>query len=144
VNEIRTETTARLLELERDECFALLAGSALGRLAVSPPGWTGAPVICPVSYVFDRSRQAVVFRSARGSKMTALLLSREAAFEVDGVDPERETGWSVIARGPVEEITTEAEIERARQLGLRSWAPGEEPHWMRIRASTVTGRRISF
>jgi len=142
VPEVR-ETTARLLELERDECLELLVGSTLGRLAASPPGWTGAPVICPVSYVFDRSWQAVVFRSARGSKLTALLLSGEAAFEVDGLETESETGWSVIIRGPVEEITSAVEVDRAEQLGLRPWAPGEKPHWMRIRASVVTGRRIS-
>lgn len=139
-----TEPITQLLELEREECFELLAGSTFGRLAVSPPGWTGAPVICPVSYVFDPSWQAVVFRSARGSKLTALLLSGEAAFEVDGVEPETETGWSVIARGPVEEITSAVEVGRAEQLGLRSWAPGDEPHWMRIRVSVVTGRRISI
>ena len=101
------------------------------------------PVIRPVTYAFDSSSQSIVFRSARGSKFTAMLLSGQAAFEIDGIDPEAETGWSVIAGGPVEEITNTAEINRLGGLGLHPWAPGEKPHWIRIRATVVTGRRIA-
>lgn len=101
------------------------------------------PVIRPVTYAFDLSSQSIVFRSARGSKFTALLLSGQAAFEIDGIDPEAETGWSVIVRGPVEEITNTAELDRLGRLGLHPWAPGDKPHWLRIRATVVTGRRIA-
>jgi len=131
------------VELERDECVQLLARTTFGRLAVSPPDWHLPPVIRPVTYVFDLSSQSIVFRSARGSKFTALLLSGQGTFEIDGIEPEAETGWSVIVRGPVEEITNTAEIDRVRRLGLHPWAPGEKPHWIRIRATVVTGRRIA-
>jgi nitroimidazol reductase NimA-like FMN-containing flavoprotein (pyridoxamine 5'-phosphate oxidase superfamily) len=138
-----SEPTGQLVELERDECVQLLARTRFGRLAVSPTDWRMPPVIRPVTYVFDLSSQSVVFRTARGSKFTALLLSGQAAFEIDGVEPEAETGWSVIIRGPVEEITNTAEIGRLGRLGLHPWAPGEKPHWVRIRATVVTGRRIA-
>ena len=101
------------------------------------------PVIRPVTYVFDRSTRSIVFRSARGSKFTALLLSGQAAFEIDGIEPATETGWSVIVLGPVEEIKNIAEIHRLEQLELHPWAPGAKPHWIRIRASVVSGRRIT-
>jgi uncharacterized protein len=84
----------------------------------------------------------VVFRSAQGSKFTASLLSGQAAFEIDGVEPEDETGWSVIVVGAVEEITNAAEVTRLERLGLRPWAPGAKPHWLRIRSTVVSGRRI--
>jgi nitroimidazol reductase NimA-like FMN-containing flavoprotein (pyridoxamine 5'-phosphate oxidase superfamily) len=134
---------SELLELERDDCLRLLGGTHLGRLAVSPPDWRAPPVIRPVNYVFDARSQSVVFRSARGSKFTALLLSGQATFEIDGTDPGTETGWSVIVQGPIEEITGDAEIQRVEGLGLRPWAPGEKPHWIRVRATVVSGRRIA-
>jgi nitroimidazol reductase NimA-like FMN-containing flavoprotein (pyridoxamine 5'-phosphate oxidase superfamily) len=135
---------SELVELDRDDCLRLLAGARLGRLAVSPSDWRAPPVIRPVNYVFDASSQSVVFRSARGSKFTALLLSGQAAFEIDGSDPGTETGWSVIVQGPIEEITGDAEIQRLEALGLRAWAPGEKPHWIRVRATVVSGRRIAL
>jgi nitroimidazol reductase NimA-like FMN-containing flavoprotein (pyridoxamine 5'-phosphate oxidase superfamily) len=136
----RGEPTTQLVELERDECLRLLAATSLGRLAVNAEGWP--PVIRPVNYVFDQSSQSVVFRSARGSKFTALVLSAQAAFEIDGIDPAGQTGWSVIVIGTAEEITQAAEVHRLEQLGLRPLAPGEKPHWIRIRSTVVSGRRI--
>jgi len=137
-----SEATGRLLELEREMCIALLGRSTLGRIAVSPTGWNTAPVICPVNYVYDPASASIVFRSGRGTKLTALLLAEHAAFEIDGIDPDAETGWSVIASGQVEEITNAVEIERLDRLGLHPWAPGAKPHWMRLRATVVSGRRI--
>src|SRR5262245_25415401 len=135
--------TRQLAELDRDECVELLAVTRFGRLAVSPPDWGTPPVIRPVTYVFDRSSQSIVFRSARGSKFTALLLSGQAAFEIDGIEPASGTGWSVIVLGPIEEIRQTTEINRLERLELRPWAPGDKPHWIRIRADVVSGRRIT-
>jgi nitroimidazol reductase NimA-like FMN-containing flavoprotein (pyridoxamine 5'-phosphate oxidase superfamily) len=133
---------SELAELEREECVRLLAATRFGRLAVSPPDWRTPPVIRPVNYVFDTSSQSVVFRSGRGSKFTALVLSGQAAFEIDGIEPDAETGWSVIVQGHVEEVTSDVEIARLESLGLHAWAPGDKPHWLRVRASVVSGRRI--
>jgi uncharacterized protein len=136
-------TTDQLEEIERGECVRLLGVARVGRLAVSPPDWDTPPVIRPVNYVFDQSSQSIVFRSARGSKFTALLLSGQAAFEIDAIDPAGETGWSVIVLGPVEEIRDRAEIRRLEQLDLRPWAPGDKPHVIRLRVNTISGRRIA-
>jgi nitroimidazol reductase NimA-like FMN-containing flavoprotein (pyridoxamine 5'-phosphate oxidase superfamily) len=142
VSNVQSGPTNRLVELEREDCLRFLAATKLGRLAVSPPDWRSPPVIRPVNYVFDPSSQSIVFRSARGSKFTALVLSGQAAFEIDGIEPSDETGWSVIVQGATEEITSVAELERLEQLGLRPWAPGDKPHWVRIRTNVVSGRRI--
>ena len=139
----RSESTRRLAELDREECLELLAVTGFGRLAVSPPDWDAPPVIRPVSYVFDPGSQSVVFRSARVSKFTALLLSRRAAFEIDGIEPADETGWSVVVQGPVEEVTNTAEIHRLERLDMQLLATGEKPHWIHIRDAVVSGRRIA-
>lgn len=131
--------TSEMLELPRDECLALLASNSFGRLAVT----IHTPIIRPVNYLFDEPSQSVVFRTAGGSKFHALLLTAQAAFEIDGIDPGSRTGWSVIIIGMAEEITSPSEVRRLDQLGLKSWAPGPKHHWMRIRAWTVSGRRIA-
>lgn len=136
----RARTASEMRELERDECLRLLAASNFGRLAVSMG--EGAPVIRPVNYVFDDRAQSVVFRTARGSKFHALVHSARAAFEIDGTDSAARAGWSVIIVGVTEEITNPSEIRRLEGLGLEPWAPGAKPHWIHIRAWTVSGRQI--
>ena len=127
-------------ELPREECLRLLAENRVGRVAVSAAD--DAPVIRPVNYAFDEPSQSVVFRTAPGSKFYALLRRNRAAFEVDGLDPTTRSGWSVIIIGAIEEVTNQTDRRRLDGLGLVHWAPGEKPHWMRIRAWTVSGRRI--
>jgi nitroimidazol reductase NimA-like FMN-containing flavoprotein (pyridoxamine 5'-phosphate oxidase superfamily) len=131
-----------MLELSRAECLRLLAVTAVGRLAISVTGWD-QPMLRPVNYVFDESTQSVVIRSGAGSKLYALLSSSRAVFEIDGTDPAEHVGWSVIILGVAEEITNPAELRRLETLGLDPWAPGHQDRWFRIRASTVSGRRIA-
>lgn len=126
-------------ELSREDCLELLAANGVGRLAVSGKD---APVIRPVNYAFDEPSQSVVFRTAVGSKFHTLLRQNTAAFEVDGLDRESRAGWSVIVVGATEEITNPADVRRLDALDLEQWAPGEKPHWVRIRARTVSGRRV--
>ena len=92
--------------------------------------------------LFDEPSQSVVFRTAVGSGFHALLRSAEATFEIDGTEECARTGWSVILSGVPDEVTNPTEISRLDGLALDSWAPGHKAHWMRIRASTVSGRRI--
>jgi nitroimidazol reductase NimA-like FMN-containing flavoprotein (pyridoxamine 5'-phosphate oxidase superfamily) len=131
---------AEMTELSRDECLELLASHNFGRLAVVVGG--GTPIIRPVNYVFDPRSQSVVFRTARGSKLNALLHAAKAAFEIDGIDESDQTGWSVIIEGVTAEVTVPHDIGRLKRLGLDHWAPGPKPHWVQIRAWTVSGRRI--
>jgi nitroimidazol reductase NimA-like FMN-containing flavoprotein (pyridoxamine 5'-phosphate oxidase superfamily) len=130
--------TGDVLVLSREDCLRLLASNSFGRLAVA----TDSPVIRPVNYVFDEPSQSVVFRTADGSKFHAMLVNGKAAFEIDGIDQGSRTGWSVIMAGMTEEITSPSELRRLQHLGLETWTPGHKAHWMRIRAWTVTGRRI--
>jgi nitroimidazol reductase NimA-like FMN-containing flavoprotein (pyridoxamine 5'-phosphate oxidase superfamily) len=134
------DPATEMLELSREECLALLGANSFGRLAVN--AGEGAPVVRPVNYLFDERSQSVLFRTAPGSKLHAVLRSTHATFEIDGVDEGARTGWSVIIQGVTEEVTSPGEIRRLDGLGSESWAPGEKPHWVQIRAWTVSGRRI--
>jgi nitroimidazol reductase NimA-like FMN-containing flavoprotein (pyridoxamine 5'-phosphate oxidase superfamily) len=136
-----TEPRSNLLELPRAECLDLLGRTHFGRLAVGMG--EGAPILRPLNYVFDPRSQSVVFRTGHGSKLHGLLRAREAAFEIDGIEPDGRTGWSVVIIGVAEEVTSASDIRRLDQLGLEVWAPGPRSHWVRIRARTVSGRRIA-
>lgn len=126
--------------LTRDECLRLLAENTFGRLALNLR--SEAPMIRPINYRFDERTQSIVFRTDFGSKLQAVILASHASFEIDGVDHERRTGWSVIVTGRVEKVANSLELERFAHLGVDPWAPGRKPYWARIRVWNVTGRRI--
>lgn len=130
-----------LQNLDREECLRLLAAQRFGRLAVSVAGQP--PLIRPVNYVFDERMNSIVFRSGPGAKLNRLLGSGEATFEIDSSDVPSRTGWSVVARGVVEEIADSFELRRLERSPLDPWAPGEKPHWVRIRVQAISGRRIT-
>jgi uncharacterized protein len=134
------DPVSEMIDLSRAECLQLLAANRFGRLAVALTD--GAPVIRPVNYIFDEPSQSVVFRTSQGSKLHAVLRVGEAAFEIDGVDEASRTGWSVIIHGMAEQVTNQADVRRLDAAGVTPWAPGHKRHWVRIRARTVTGRRI--
>jgi nitroimidazol reductase NimA-like FMN-containing flavoprotein (pyridoxamine 5'-phosphate oxidase superfamily) len=127
--------------LSRAQCLELLAATHLGR-AVVTVGAEHRPVIRPVNYLFDQSSQAVTFRCAAGTKLHALLRSASACFEIDDHDAEARTGWSVVVYGVSEPVVRPTDILRLERSGLDSLAPGSQPEWIRIRATTVTGMRI--
>jgi nitroimidazol reductase NimA-like FMN-containing flavoprotein (pyridoxamine 5'-phosphate oxidase superfamily) len=124
--------------LDIGECMSLLERRHLGRVAFLDEG---LPTILPVNYVLLEG--LVVFRTDAGGKLEAALRGEQIAFEIDGVDAADRTGWSVLVRGPAERVSDPTELARLRAMPLVAWAPGAKPHYVRIRANAVTGRRIS-
>jgi uncharacterized protein len=145
--EVRTSSSAtdeqprrrvRWLELTKSECFELLAGERLGRLAfVDERG----PVVLPVNFVLDN--HVVIIRTGEGAKLDAASHGDRVAFEVDRIDAGTGAGWSVLVRGEATEVTDRSELTRLRKLPLNPLAPGRKSHFVRILPAVVTGRRIS-
>lgn len=134
-------TAGVLQELTRVQCVALLEQHDFGRIAfVAMVGVM--PQITPVNYLFDQD--AVIFRSDPGSKLTAAVRDAAVAFEIDGIDEDKHTGWSVVATGHAREVTDVTELKRLRETHFASWAPGAKTHFVRIVLERVTGRRITF
>jgi len=140
MNSAQDHPVSEMLVLPRAECLRLLATNRFGRLAVALDN--GTPVIRPVNYMFHEPSQSVVFRTSDGSKLYAVIKAGEAAFEIDGVDEGSRTGWSVIVSGVAEEVTNPSDVRHLDALGVAPWAPGRRRRWVRIRARTITGRRI--
>jgi uncharacterized protein len=127
----------RIEELDAAECRRLLAEHHLGRLAMVDDR---GPVVFPVNYAVDRDMP--VFRTDPGTKLDAAEEAASVAFEVDAADEATRTGWSVVVRGTLTEVTDPADLERLRALPLYPWAPGEKARYLRVRPVKVTGRRI--
>lgn len=118
-----------------DECWQLVAGTPVGRVAFVDGG---EPMVLPVNHAVVGHR--VVFRTFRGSLLHEALMSEPVAFQVDDFDPEERTGWSVVVRGIAEVADDTDELDA---LGLEPWADSvARDDWVQIRAEEVTGRRI--
>lgn len=127
-----------LEELDIDACLSLLADQRMGRLAFVEDGEL---VILPVNYAFDRGM--VLVRTAEGSKLDAAVRGERVAFEIDGFDLEQRTGWSVLVKGRCREVWEVPELERARDLPLEPFAPGEKEHFLVVYPAAMSGRRIA-
>jgi uncharacterized protein len=128
---------AHMEVVDDTECRKLLAERHLGRLAITD--WDG-PMIFPVNYVFDQD--LVIFRTDPGTKLDAATEAESVAFEDDAADAATRTGWSVVVRGTLAEITDPAHLARLRALPLYPWAPGGKTRYLRVAPHMVTGRRI--
>jgi uncharacterized protein len=127
----------RIEELADTECRELLAGRHLTRLALVD---ARGPVILPVNYVVYGD--APVFRTDPGTKLDAAAEAAAVAFEVDATDEATRTGWSVVVRGTLGEVTDPEDLERLRALPLYPWAPGDKARYVRVALASLTGRRI--
>ena len=133
-----TADHAGLEILPFDKCLQLLATVPVGRVSFFADGEI---VVLPVNHVMDG--QNPVFRSARGSKLSAAEGQHVVAFEADAYDERTRSGWSVLVNGRAHAIYDEAEIQRLSRLGLRPWvSPADRPFWIRIHPTSISGRRI--
>jgi len=126
----------RLSEISEDECWELLGGSELARIA-----WNGGsgPTILPVNYTADG--RSIWLRTGAHSSMTHEIDASPVAVLVDSIDAVTHEGWSVQLRGTVRaEYRAENVPEHVREL--ETWAEGVRPIWLHLVPDDVNGRRI--
>jgi uncharacterized protein len=127
-------------ELSRERCLELLRDQVVGRLAVVIGG---RPDIMPVNYLLDG--EGVVIRTAAGTKLDAAS-GAPVAFEVDEVDRDLRSGWSVVIHGIAHEIRSLGRDEitaRLMSLPVDPWAGVDKPFLLRIAPLSITGRSIT-
>jgi len=120
------------------DCLRLLASVPVGRVGFLADGEI---VILPVNHLMDGLD--VIFRTGSGSKLCSVDGKNLIGFEADHYDAMTRSGWSVVISGFTEVVESDAEIDRFERLGLQSWGgdAARDPHWIRIRPTSVTGRR---
>lgn len=129
--------TTELIDISREECLALLADSSVGRVAFCGPS---GPQLYLVSFVLDG--EDLVFRTAAYSTLGRDVRGQRVAFEVDRLDTDQRSGWSVVVTGRAEAIDDPDEIARVRHSGdPQPWAEGTRRLYVRVTPRQVTGRR---
>ncbi len=130
----------KLEELSQDECLALLGQAQVGRLVYLDED---GPTAVPVNYAM--AGNAIVFRVEGGVKRHAMQ-QPVLAFEVDSIDADHRSGWSVLARGVGQEVPIERVPELLRQMpdGFPApWAVGIHNIWLQVTPHMLTGRRLA-
>ena len=124
--------------LTEDESLSLLRSRDIGRIAFA---LDDKVEIFPVNYGVEG--KVIIFRTGAGTKL-AEVPKRPVTFEVDSWEPTSGIGWSVIARGNADEITTNIgrAAEHLRWVSVHPLAPGERWHWIGIVPAELTGRRF--
>lgn len=121
-------------ELTVEECWKLLEGEELGRLAYR---LVDEVHLVPINYVVDGP--SLLFRTASGNKLLAAALHSDVAFEIDWHDDE--SAWSVVARGSLRRLG-EHEHHRLDPLPRQPWVPTPKYDVVELSPSIVTGRRF--
>lgn len=129
--------TPEVESLSQDQCWELLRGEVIGRLAVVTWDY---PDIFPINYAVDSD--SIIFRTAEGTKLYGSTSNTPVAFEIDGYDPATEEAWSVVLRGPVMAIRAGSALAEAENLTLEPWQGGIKNHLMQILPLNLSGRRF--
>jgi len=120
------------------EALELAATMPVGRLA---HGQADQLLVIPVNFLLDD--RDVLLRTAGGSGLLAAARQNApAVLEVDDLVNWSRSGWSVLIRGRLTEVTDPDEVQRVLSSKLSPWAGGEREHVVRLIGEQVTGRRI--
>lgn len=123
--------------IDEAECRELLASKDIGRIAVSV---ANKPDIYPVNYKTSGNR--IVIHTIPGTKLAAAVLGSAVAFEVDDLEPNARTGWSVVVRGHASEVEGTEAIMEAEALGIEPWSDQPKFRYLQIDIDEITGRRL--
>ncbi|KRA32450.1 hypothetical protein ASD81_12860 [Nocardioides sp. Root614] len=107
-----------------------MRSSPIGRVA-----WAGSEGVSVLPVNFAAEGDTLVLRTTAYSQMARECADRDVAFEVDQIDEEHHSGWSVLLRG---------RCERQERVGdgPAPWVTGPRVLGLRIVVRSVTGRRL--
>lgn len=131
-------TTSHFQAMSREECEQLLAEHHAGRVA-----WTAGdgPMVLPVSYQVYAGE--VSFRTSPYGALSSLIQPTNVAFEIDDIDTEAGTGWSVLVRGRAKAVRSPSVLSALWRLdGVVPWATGTRNVFIGIELHSISGRRV--
>jgi nitroimidazol reductase NimA-like FMN-containing flavoprotein (pyridoxamine 5'-phosphate oxidase superfamily) len=113
----------------------LLDSEEIARVA-----WNGRDGVAVVPVNYTVADGALWFRTSPYSALGRECAGQRLAIEVDHIEPETRSGWSVVVSGVGElvDATTVPEM----LTDLRVWPAGNRPHFIRVEPVEVTGRKL--
>ena len=133
----RSATSRRFVELDRQQCYQLLATQDVARVA-----WQAATLqILPVNYALFEG--TIYIRTSPYSPVGNLAQPTDVALEVDEVDHERHTGWSVVVHGRSGSVAAPVDpSQRWAPESLMPWAAGLRILIVRVVPYEISGRLL--
>jgi len=128
-----------LEELSPDECRTLLSLAAVGRVAFVVEG---TPVVLPVNYrvLNDEAGVRILMRTRPGNIIDNA--PRQVAFEIDGINHEDQTGWSVLVQGTLHHLDHNDVELVIHRFDPKPWVHDERSSWLAIKPTVITGRKL--
>ena len=123
-------------ELTADECWEMLRGEEFGRLAFR---LVDEIHITPINYAVEGG--SLLFRTAEGNKLLAVVMGSEVAFEIDSYG--EDSARSVVVRGTAR-LLPEDEAHRSEHVALRPWVPTLKYNVVEITPRVVSGRAFEL
>ena len=123
-------------ELTSEVCWEMLRNEEFGRLAYR---LVDEVHITPINYAVQGG--SLLFRTAEGNKLLAVVMGSEVAFEIDRYDDE--SARSVVVRGTAR-LLPEDEAHRADNVPLRPWTTTLKYNVVEIQPKVVSGRAFEL
>ena len=125
--------SSEVIELSPSDCDLLLASLDFGRIAVVE---NGHPLVFPINYkvVILDGRLTLAIRTRPDNVIDQP--GRAVCFEIDGVDPSHDSGWSVLVRGVLVEASPDADLDPHPIV-----SEGRDA-WRIIVPTHISGRRV--
>jgi nitroimidazol reductase NimA-like FMN-containing flavoprotein (pyridoxamine 5'-phosphate oxidase superfamily) len=118
--------------LTEAECLCLLAEHSIGRIVYTDGV---LPTAFPVNYqLLNRS---IVFRTKPGARLLATDPDLYVSFEIDDVDTQARTGWSVLVTGRCRPLHPDV-----ADAALDTWASTHRGSLRGISIDVIVGRRL--
>jgi hypothetical protein len=124
---------SEVVELSTSDCELLLASLDVGRIAVVEDGY---PLVFPISYkvVVADARLVLAIRTRPDNVIDQP--GRAVCFEIDGIDPSHDGGWSVLVRGLLVETSPDVDLDPNPIV-----SEGRDA-WRIIIPTHISGRRV--
>jgi len=128
------------IEMTTEECLELLHAGHVGRVAMATPM---GPRIVPVDYAMHDG--ALVLATTPYTELGTYGVDTVLAFEIDHLDEDRRSGWSVVALGRSSRLRdTDQVLRRSEQWQASPWLAGRRPLYLQLRWRELAGRRIGI
>jgi nitroimidazol reductase NimA-like FMN-containing flavoprotein (pyridoxamine 5'-phosphate oxidase superfamily) len=124
-------------ELSEAECQELLAQHTAGRVGFMAPE---GPQILPVTYQYRNG--SVIFRTSPVGALSGLVRRTSVAFEIDDIDEQNRSGWSVLVLGFAEAMAHNYLLTSAWETGPVPWADGVRNLFIEIKPRKISGRSV--
>jgi uncharacterized protein len=133
----RSTSSSNFAELSEADCKELLEQHTAGRIGFMAPE---GPQILPVTYQYRNG--SVIFRTSPVGPLAELVRRTSVAFEIDGIDEQDKSGWSVLVLGFAEAMAHNYLLTSAWETGPVPWADGVRNLFIEIKPRKISGRAV--